>query len=192
MITLYNVKGGVGKSSLAFQLAKHYSLPLYTNDIYSALTDIHKIDPKEKKSELPDCVLDLGGFSDHRIASYIKNSDVIIIPTLYSKLDLQSTVLTTRDIIEVKPDAKIIIVINKTRSNDGKMIDETKRTLGKYLPFDAQYIEIRASKCFYHSVNSGQSIFEIYNANKMNKKYYVNTINSVYELITEIDNLKGV
>jgi hypothetical protein len=71
------------------------------------------------------------------------------------------------------------------------MIDETKKTLEKYLPFDAQYIEIRASKCFYYSVNSGQSIFEIYNANKRNKKYYVNTINSVYELITEIDNLKG-
>jgi cytidylate kinase len=91
MITLYNVKGGVGKSSIAFQLAKYYDLPLYTNDIYSALAGIHKIDPKEKKNELPDCVLDLGGFSDHRIASYIKNSDVIIVPTLYSKLDLQSS-----------------------------------------------------------------------------------------------------
>ena len=191
MITLYNIKGGVGKSSLAFQLAKHYSLPLYTNDIYSALAGIHKIDPNDKKCELPDCVLDLGGFSDNRIASYVKQSDVIIIPTLYSKLDLQSTVLTTRDIIEVKPDAKIIIVINKTRYNDDKMINETKKTLEKYLPFDAQFITIRSSKCFYYSVNSGQSIFEIYNANKRNKKYYVNTINSVYELITEIDNLKG-
>ena len=65
MISIFNKKGGVGKTSFAFSIAKDLGFYLQSNDaslIETIYPEMSKI--SERPTKLENCVYDFGGFVD--------------------------------------------------------------------------------------------------------------------------------
>jgi cellulose biosynthesis protein BcsQ len=188
IISVMNLKGGVGKSSISYNVAKYFNLKMITNDKYTAINNIKQIIGGTQINIEDNSLYDFGGFDDVRINTIIEKSDVIIIPTLYSRADLQNTVISVKKITTIKKNAKIVIVINRVRSTDGKLLDETKETLQKYIKYGVEYCTIRDSKAMLYSINNNKSVFEIHKESGLNRHIYAGIVNDFYFLITTIEN----
>ncbi|MFA5428464.1 MAG: hypothetical protein WC279_09715 [Sulfurimonas sp.] len=159
MITVFNKKGGTGKTSLSFNLAKDLDFPLLSNDD-SVIEKIYpgkaKILDKIKLIE-HDVFYDLGGFIDEGIIEVFKTSSLIIVPTL---LDINSIKRTINSIMEInKYNNKIIVVINrveKKKLNKYELSINALEGLGKELFF------IRESEAITNSIHLGKTISQLY------------------------------
>ena len=170
-LVVYSIKGGVGKTTLSVQISQMLDFTYVTNDSHSSA---HNLMPEEKGflvsleeyEEIPydeKVVYDFGGFKDTRINDIIKKSNKILIPTLTSIVDVQATIATLKDIIEINKN--IIIVINRAKNNNKStdlkeyLLEEIEKLYGKvnipiifvressvledYL-FDCEYVETKA------------------------------------------------
>jgi cellulose biosynthesis protein BcsQ len=170
-LVVYSIKGGVGKTTLSVQISQMLDFTYVTNDSHSSA---HNLMPEEKGflvsyeeyEEIPydeKVVYDFGGFKDTRINDIIKKSNKILIPTLTSIVDVQATIATLKDIIEINKN--IIIVINRAKNNNKStdlkeyLLEEIEKLYGKVdIPiifvressvledslFDCEYVEIKA------------------------------------------------
>ena len=123
-ITLASFKGGVGKSSLALNLAIYLGFDCVTNDIVAVDNSrTKKIPPKLKRIPLQYCgnrdlILDFGATStsiDPKLAHAVRMSNLIVIPTLTDTRSLKATVDTVNFIQE--SDKPIVIIINNFTDN---------------------------------------------------------------------------
>lgn len=79
-IAIINAKGGVGKTPLAFSLAKDLSLNLQTND-NSVVTQIYDKAVFSNPCKIAsDTVYDFGGFIVPGVLSILKECDFVIMP----------------------------------------------------------------------------------------------------------------
>lgn len=171
-ITVFNKKGGTGKTSIAFNIAKDLNLPLLSNDD-SVIEDIYpnkaKIIPDIKLIE-HDCVYDLGGYIDSHIIDIIKNSSTIIIPTT---LDINSIKRTINTTIEIdKYCSNIIIIINRVKAN----IKKYNQSINALKQLNKKIIYFRESEAINNSIHLGISIIELYNQSNLSKIQY----NAIY------------
>ena len=86
-ITIFNQKGGVGKTMLATQIALYFDLKIVELDPYGILKSLMserviKLGLRDKISDNldDDVVFDFGGFDDLRLEHVAKQSDLVIIP----------------------------------------------------------------------------------------------------------------
>ncbi|CAM3571533.1 ParA family protein [Arcobacter aquimarinus] len=121
---VYSIKGGVGKTTLSVQISQMIDYTYVTNDSHSSA---HNLMPEEKGflvsideyEQIPyddKVVYDFGGFKDNRINEIIKQAHKIVIPTLTSIVDVQATMATLKDVLEINKN--IIIVVNRTKNNN--------------------------------------------------------------------------
>ena len=121
---VYSIKGGVGKTTLSVQISQMLEHTYVTNDSHSSA---HNLMPEEKGflvsieeyEEIPyddNVVYDFGGFKDTRINDIIKQANKIVIPTLTSIVDVQATMATLKDVIEINKN--IILVVNRAKNNN--------------------------------------------------------------------------
>lgn len=117
------VKGGVGKTGIALNLATYIGAQCVTNDIVANdNSDIIQLEPKKRSIPIKFCaqvpvVFDFGASYnslDHKLAHAVKLSDVITIPTLTDARSLQGTVDTV-NLVKVA-DKPIAIIINNFTS----------------------------------------------------------------------------
>ncbi len=170
IITIAHQKGGVGKSTLALNLAYRFS-----NEIKTALTDT---DPQGSTMQLKDIVegidiLDYTGMKNlqtqpydiifidtppyltENMISIFLNSDFVLIPTKAGVPDImaiRATIELVKEAQAKKPDLKAGIVLNmvKPRAN---ITEEAKEQLKGYgLPILA---EIRDRVVFNNTFLSG-------------------------------------
>ena len=97
------IKGGVGKTGIALNLATYIGAQCVTNDIVvNDNSDIIQLEPKKRSIPIRFCaqvpvVFDFGASYnslDHKLAHAVKLSDVIAIPTLTDARSLQGTIDT--------------------------------------------------------------------------------------------------
>lgn len=171
-IAIWNKKGGVGKSSIAFNLAKDLKeiYFLFTNDD-STIEDIYPDKSKifTTQEELPlieeeNIIYDLGGFIDDNVLNVLKFVDLIIIPT---NGDINSLKRTTSLITELKEDYGIsdkVIVLGNNISDE-----EDFKSI-----FPNELI-IPQSKLIQKTVKTGESINE-HCVSKFRKHIYRNLL----------------
>lgn len=168
-ITFFNKKGGTGKTSLSFSIAKDLNYPLLSNDD-SVIEDIYpnkaKILPEIKVID-HDCIYDLGGYIDVGIVEVFKASSQIIVPTT---LDVNSIKRTINTVMEInKYCENIIIVINRSKIDK---LQKYKQSIEAIKGLGKQIIYIRESEAITNSIHTSKTISELYNYSNFSKNQY--------------------
>ena len=196
-IVVYSIKGGVGKTTLSVQISQMLDYTYVTNDSHSSA---HNLMPEEKGflvsseeyEEIPyddRVVYDFGGFKDTRINDIIKKSNKVIIPTLTSIVDVQATLATLKDVIEVNKN--IIIVVNRTKNNNKStelkeyLLEEIEKLYGKVnIPIifvrDSYVLEDSLFDCEYVEIKAGN--------NRFKRHIYRNAIEDMIDLRKTLEN----
>ena len=184
-VTFFNKKGGTGKTSLSFSIAKDLNYPLLSNDdsvieeIYPGKAKI--LDTIEIIDH--DVVYDLGGYIDTGIIELFKASSVVIVPTT---LDINSIKRTINTVMEVnKYCENIVIVINRVKKDKlgkYKQSIEALRGLGK----DILYI--RDSEAITNSIHLAKTITNLYDVNGFSRNQYKGIYKDYSKLL---DRVKG-
>lgn len=166
IIGIASYKGGVGKTSLAFSLAKDLDYSYITNDSSIVTTMYKKAKYVPKKMVLQEnTVYDFGGFQHEHAHDILNNVDIILIPTT---LDSNSIMKTVQVYKEYK-EKEIIIVANMIENK--KEAKKLLSIINKYMP-DIKVLFLRRSKLLKNALESGNSATELYNADKRNQYVY--------------------
>lgn len=111
-ITMYNSKGGVGKSTIVDELLFY----LNRNDVSWQYVDFdgqggmsHSAGP-QARAEIT--VMDMPGEPTDRDADALRHSDVVIVPMINSPKNIAATTEGLSLIRDVAPDARVVLVIN--------------------------------------------------------------------------------
>lgn len=185
VISIYNFKGGTGKTSLSFLLGNYLALKgkrilLIDFDPQASLTkSFPESDSKtvydllSESSSVKDCIREVkenlslisGSFRtlkiqnnvmhsfvkenlkglkfdyclidnsptlNNLVVSCLQASDLILIPSLISKYDLNETLYILSQIKQISPDSKTKVILNRTQKSTGeftKLENEYKDTL---------------------------------------------------------------
>jgi len=182
IIVVINLKGGVGKTPLAFNVAKDFDLDIITNDhsalemVYAERTTVtDELHPKD------NTVFDLGGFASHGVHKVISEADLVIVPCFNDYSSMSQTISTLNQLENPK---RVIIAVTKTENKDFKIV---KKELKKH--FDGlEFFEFGLTKAFKSSIEYGESIISLIKKDKLIKKWYKDyTKKYIYPLYTFIN-----
>lgn len=174
-ITVFNLKGGQGKTTVSLALALSYGFLVVTNDEYSP---IDKVLPKghakilKHAEQLPvvpdevDIIYDFGGYPDARILSAMEKSQWVIVPVIYdSPLDVQVTIKSVREI--EKHNKNILLVANKSKSEDVEALQKIFKDFFSY-----PLLRIKKSTAFVKMIKTKQSLQELTENNMLLRHSY--------------------
>lgn len=181
VISVINKKGGVGKTPIAFSIAKDLGYYLQSNDnsvIESIYPDMARISASPEL--IDDCVYDFGGFVDTGVINIIKTSAIVIIPV---SIDYNSILRAVETIEEIQPlNQNIIVIVTKTeKEGDFEMVREA---IGRHFD-ELQYFEFRLSKAFKNAIETGLSLTELYNETPLSRSAY-KTVYNQYNTVLEL------
>jgi len=188
---VYSIKGGVGKTTLSVQISQMLEYTYVTNDSHSSA---HNLMPEEKGflvsseeyEEIPyddNVVYDFGGFKDTRINDIIKQANKIVIPTLTSIVDVQATMATLKDVIEINKN--IILVVNRAKNNNKAtelkeyLADEIKKLDSN---INIPIIFVRESSVLEDSLFDCEYVETKAGNNRFKRHIYRNAIEDMIEL----------
>jgi cellulose biosynthesis protein BcsQ len=167
-ISLFNMKGGVGKSVISLNLALTLDYPLVTNESYGQLGnilpkgDFHRLDFSDKTvprySDDSDIIFDLGGYVDSKVEGILLQSDCILIPIIYgTRDDIQVSINTIREVESYNPN--ILLIANRTNKGDKNRLKDIFSDF-----FDYKMLEIKQStalKNLYEYKTSVEEMLEL-------------------------------
>ena len=166
IISIASTKGGVGKTSLAFSLAKDLGYRYATNDMSVVLNKYNKARYHPNKIPLyPDTVYDFGGFVDKQSDVILRESDIIIIPTTN---DLNS-IMKSLMLIKKFREKTILVFANMIdHPNDAAMIREK---IHEHFP-NLAFTYLRRTKLLKNALETGLSASELYEMNGQTQHLY--------------------
>jgi len=198
IITIAHQKGGVGKSTIALNLAvelsKEYKLSVIDLDYQKSLTifnehrkenslkplDIYSFNNQNnfvnflRKNQSEIILIDIGGFDSDLNRTAILAADIIITPVSNSMIEiygLENFKQILTDLKEIDPDIKSFVLLNNIDPRASKAIIE----LQEYIQNNSNYFEllqtiIRRRSDFVKSFELGKSVIEINNKSKASKE----------------------
>lgn len=173
ILTVYNFKGGQGKSKIALNLALTMDHGIITNDEVSShdlvlpeerILKVSKHDqiPSQFKSS-DNIIYDLGGFIDERVIDVLKVSDFVLVPVTNENDDEENIRVSVQTIDSIEQYNKnIIIIANKTeiKKSGTKVIQDDFQIIKTLMSelYTYQIFEIRKSKAMARIAKEKASI----------------------------------
>lgn len=182
--TVYNFKGGVGKTVISINLALTMGYSIVTNDIYSPVEKvldedrILKIHHDEILPVFPEAynlIFDLGGHIDKRAISAIRQSDFVLVPVIEGFINIQVTIDTITELVDLNQN--IIIVANQTKPGD---MQEITNAIKQF--FNVPVFEIKQSKSLSNIFKDKKSIRDMVSEGGL-KKYHFNAVADQFDVI---------
>ena len=180
MTTVFSLKGGVGKTSLAGSIClelknRGLHVPIITNDPISPLEKVFGSDlalklpsgkdfPEELDTD-SEVIMDLGGFVEDRIIKLLKKSKIVLVPTLNDLLSIQGCLSTVHEVKQFND--QIAIIVNRTDKKEFFDIYELLRDKCPYPVF-----LIKQSKAMENVFIQKLSISEMMDENPLMKRAY--------------------
>lgn len=177
-ISIFNKKGGVGKTSLAFSIAKDLDFKLISNDD-SVIEDVYSKATITNKPVLikEDCVYDFGGFIDLGTKNILDKSDLIIIPFSSDFNSFKKTMLTIKELT----NNNIVLVATNSEKEDFVEILELLKSKYSFPIF-----EIQKSRIWKKTFAESKSVLELKNESALSKYAYRNSLKGYIELLNYI------
>ena len=186
-ITIFSLKGGVGKTSISVNLALTLKYGIITNDVYTPLErviakeSLLKLSQNQALPDLPenyDIIFDFGGYVDSRVVEAINISNYVIIPVTSSYLDLQLAINTIEEI--KKHNNNIIIVANMISSQkDYSLIQEAMKKMEYKYPV----MPIKRTASIKNIFSNKQSIESLVSKGGLSKYHYQNAKSQFDDLV---------
>tara|TARA_Y100000389_G_scaffold196642_1_gene229935 strand:- start:22 stop:600 length:579 start_codon:yes stop_codon:yes gene_type:complete len=186
-ITIFSLKGGVGKTSISVNLALTLKYGIITNDVYTPLErviakeSLLKLNQNQALPDLPenyDIIFDFGGYVDSRVVEAINISNYVIIPVTSSYLDLQLAINTIEEI--KKYNNNIIIVANMLSSQkDYSLIQEAMTKMEYTYPI----MPIKRTASIKNIFSNKQSIESLVSKGGLSKYHYQNAKSQFDDLV---------
>ena len=123
-LTVYNIKGGTGKTRISLNLALTLGWGIITNEQYSVMENVLPAERyiilkgQQQRLEYPEhipLIFDLGGKEDQIAVNAMEQSRCVLVPILAEKGDLQISLNFLQEIKEVNDN--IIIIVNQNKHN---------------------------------------------------------------------------
>lgn len=174
-IVLYNTKGGVGKTTLSYNIAKDLKLNYITNDMSVSIMKMPKA--KLVKKNIPiqnNTIYDFGGFEDEEALKIANQASLLIIPTIS---DMNAMARTISLIKKIK-HSRILVV--STMIENEKDYEDIKMVINHHFK-NIKVFKLRRTKLFKNAMNSGIGAIELYKQNKI----YTGVISEYNQILKE-------
>lgn len=174
VISVIAKKGGVGKTPIAYNVAKATKSIILTNDD-DILEEVHKPHASMLElseiaelnfEELPNTVIDFGGYVEKHIPAIIKKSDLVIVPVTNHVSSLKRNMRALEDL--VKYNDNIIVVATMTKKDTD--FNNIKEVLSEFNI--KAFFELKDTNIFNNSLDQGMSIEEYISTSPVLKSSY--------------------
>jgi len=190
IVSIFNLKNGVGCSTLTWHIAHTLELNIYQhkvalhnyflkkrlesveiNLLYTNKIEVKDIDKKKFEAGIYDIGSD---FNYPYVRQLINKSDVVIVPVENSHEVLVKSIATIKFVREINPKYKVFVVFNRLSKFDDKReknyTNEAKNFILEHVPEEAiQFFYIRYS--FALLKNQAQGFFFLDNFVKQDKEF---------------------
>lgn len=129
IITVFNPKGGVGKSPISALIAKELDYKILTNDDSTNedyLLDIVEYQDKINIHNRDNIVIDLGGWIDDNTIQILKSSDVVLIPFNSKPNAVKRTIALISDLKELGISYNLIFTMFESTQEFDKTMEKFK------------------------------------------------------------------
>lgn len=183
LTTIYNPKGGTGKTTLSFSLCLDLDYYYSTNDTINSsivLNNYEKVIDTITNKDLDNknIIFDGGGFIDKKILNILKISNKIIIPIETDLTSLSTFEQVIEELQEINHN--IYVVINKV-DNKNDLKDTLTYLKSKGID-NSNIFEIRKTRLFKRVLSDSVGVNELLKDNKLNQYLY----NKVYKEYTKL------
>lgn len=162
IISIIKKKGGTGATPISFNLAVKTESIILTNDddVLEALHEdkAQMLDLEEIAeldfSQLPNTIIDFGGYPATHAMDIVRRSDLVIVPTVNHISSLKRNVSALEEI--TKHNSNVVVVATKTKK-EADLENIKKETA--HLNIKA-YFELKDTELFNNSMDMGLNIYD--------------------------------
>lgn len=129
IITVFNPKGGVGKSPISALISKELDYKILTND--DSVNEEYLADKVEYQDKInihnrDNIVIDLGGWIDDNTIQILKSSDVVLVPFNSKPNAVKRTIALINDLKELGISYNLIFTMYESSQEFEKTMEKFK------------------------------------------------------------------